>query len=244
MPLKRLTISLTWEITMSEYSLRLTLLRDTTFGRGDGVAGYVDTEVDYDDYGLPILRGRALKGMLVYECADILFALKQQLKLTESWLQAARFLFGEPGSQLEGRAQMSIGNACLPSDLRQAIAYQMDLHRRATPKKVGQLTLEVLNALTTVRRQTAVETDGVAKEHSLRAVRLIQRQIEFEAALTFMSTVEDIYAKALLAACVKSFRRGGTGRHRGPGLLESRLYQDGVEITAEWFELFRQEIDQ
>lgn len=229
---------------MSDYSLRLKLLRDTTFGRGDGVAGLVDTEIEYDEYGLPFLRGRALKGMLVYECADILFALKQQQKWLESWYTAARFLFGEPGSQLEGRAQMSLGNACLPADLRQAIAYQMDLHRPSVPEKVGQLRVEVLNALTTIRRQTAVEIDGVAKERSLRAVRLIQRGTELEAPLTFMTAVEDKYVKGLLAACVKSFRRGGTSRHRGPGLLESRLYQDGVEITGEWFELFKQELDQ
>jgi hypothetical protein len=181
--------------------------------------------------------------MLVYECADILFALKQQKKLLDPWQAAARFLFGEPGSQLEGIAQLQIGNACLSKELRQAIAYQMDLHRASAPAKVGQLRAEVLHALTTIRRQTAVETDGVAKEHSLRAMRLIVRQTEFEANLTFIAPLESQnHTKGLLAACVKSLRRAGTRRYRGPGLLEASLHQDGADITGEWFELLKQEV--
>lgn len=224
---------------MSTYTLHLTLLRDTTFGRGDGVAGLLDTEVDYDEYGLPFLRGRALKGMLVYECADILFALQQAKKEIESWQQAARFLFGEPGSQLDGKAQLHLGNARLPDELQQAIRYQM----RLDPTKRGQLQTDVLNALTTIRRQTAVEVDGVAKDQSLRAVRLICRQTQFEAPLSFATAIEiDPKAKGLLAACVKAFRRAGTSRNRGPGLLQATLCEDGQDITAEWFALFKQEV--
>lgn len=46
------------------YSIKIKLLSDTTFGRGDGVAGLVDQEVEHDQYGFPFLRGRTLKGLL------------------------------------------------------------------------------------------------------------------------------------------------------------------------------------
>jgi hypothetical protein len=50
----------------------------------------------------------------------------------------------------------------------------------------------------------------------------------------------DQTAKALLAACVLSLRRAGTGRNRGRGQLTARLYdQQGNDITGEWFEHFR-----
>ena len=60
---------------MMEYALKLELLSDTAFGRGDGVDGLVDIEVQHDAYGLPFLGGRALKGLMGAECDDIVFAL-------------------------------------------------------------------------------------------------------------------------------------------------------------------------
>jgi hypothetical protein len=221
---------------MSTYSLQLTLLHDTTFGRGDGVAGLLNTEVDHDEYGLPFLRGRALKGLLVYECADILFALKQQGQEMTRWYAAARFLFGEPGSNLQGQAQLYVGNAYLPPDLRQTL---MIRHASLKSEKAAQLRVEVLNALTTIRRQTAVEIDGVAKENSLRAIRLIIRETQFEAPLTFLSEIDDVpLAKGLLAACVKALRRAGTSRSRGPGLIKAELRQDDQAISSNWLARF------
>ncbi|PVE30161.1 hypothetical protein DC030_15410, partial [Enterococcus faecalis] len=56
--------------------IRLKLLSDATFGRGDGVSGLVDEEVEHDARtGLPLVRGRTLKGLLVEGCADIFYAL-------------------------------------------------------------------------------------------------------------------------------------------------------------------------
>jgi len=46
---------------MTTYYLNFTLLSDTTFGRGEGVPGLVDEEVEHDRYGLPYLRGRTLE---------------------------------------------------------------------------------------------------------------------------------------------------------------------------------------
>ena len=37
---------------MNKYKLKIKLLSDTTFGRGDGVAGIADQEVEHDSYGL------------------------------------------------------------------------------------------------------------------------------------------------------------------------------------------------
>ena len=41
-----------------QYWLKIDLLSDTTLGRGDGVAGVVDAEVQHDAYGLPYLSGK------------------------------------------------------------------------------------------------------------------------------------------------------------------------------------------
>ncbi len=90
---------------MPSYQLRLTLLSDATFGRGDGVAGLVDAEVQHDDVGLPFLGGRTLKGLLGAECADIVYALERgRPDQAERWRTAEKRLFGRSGAALEGQS--------------------------------------------------------------------------------------------------------------------------------------------
>ncbi|MBC7350872.1 MAG: hypothetical protein H5U08_00790 [Thermogutta sp.] len=214
--------------------IRITLKSDTTFGRGDGVVGLVDEEVEHDaSTGLPFLRGRTLKGLLAEECANILFALRRQNSPASSQLErAAGFLFGQPGSSVDDEARMHVGPALLPEELRAAI--EADLRR-------GDLKpADVLEALTAIRRQTAVdEKTGAPEERSLRSMRVVLRTTPFIAALNF-DEEPDQTAKALLAACILSLRRAGTGRSRGRGRLAARLYDDrGNDITNECFEHFR-----
>ena len=214
---------------MRVYFLRFVLKSDATFGRGDGVAGLVDTEVQHDEYGCPYLGGRALKGLLVNECADIRAALLETIR--SRWEIAAQRLFGSPGSALEDNALLSIGDAQLPSDLRAAIA--RDVKRTTIGRE------EVLESLTALRRQTAIEDSGVAKQSSLRTIRVILRETPFEAALHFAEdpTEDDLM---LLAACVKAFRRAGTGLTRGRGKLIAELLNGSRQsISKELFEKFR-----
>lgn len=215
--------------------IHLKLKSDATFGRGDGVAGLVDEEVEHDaSTGLPFLRGRTLKGLLAEECANILFALrKQHSPYYTQFEQAARFLFGQPGSTLMDDASMRVGPAELPEELRKAV--QADIKR-------GDLTpAEVLESLTAIRRQTAIdESTGAPEEGSLRSMRVVLRDTLFTAELSFERDPNDA-AKSLLAACVLSLRRAGTGRNRGRGRLVARLYDEhGNDITDDCFNRFRQ----
>lgn len=219
---------------MNTYWLRFKLLSDTTFGRGDGVASVVDGEVQHDIYGLPYLTGRALKGLLESECADILFALEQQGKL-DHWKEAAQRLFGGPGSTDEEIAVMRVGNARLPEDMRLAVRVGVqrgELHRE-----------QVLESLTSIRYQTNIDAVRGAPAHAtLRATRVILRQTPFEAQIRLIEepTKED---KALLAACVLAWRRGGTGRNRGRGELKAHLFNaQQQEVTGTWFDLFKSEV--
>ena len=214
--------------------IHITLKSDATFGRGDGVVGLVDEEVEHDAAtGLPFLRGRTLKGLLAEECANILYALRQQNSPAYAqFVRAARFLFGQPGSTSEDEAKMHVGPALLPKAMRDAV--EADILR-------GDLRpTEVLESLTAIRRQTAVDEEtGAPEEGSLRSMRVVLRNTPFVAELHFDED-PDQTAKALLAACVLSLRRAGTGRNRGRGRLTARLYdRQGNDITGEWFEHFR-----
>lgn len=204
---------------MSNYWLTFTLMSEATFGRGEGIAGLIDREVEHDRYGLPYLRGRTLKGLVSEEADNILFALQKQGKSTTRWEEARQSLFGSPGSLRGDQSQLRFGNAELPAPIRQAV---MD-----TPNS-DRLT--ILESLTAVRRQTAIDGEegnyGVPSEGSLRSMRVVLRNTPFEAHLLSDQMLNDDQL-GLLAAAVMAFRRAGTGRNRGHGRLTANLRDAG-----------------
>ncbi|MBK9094000.1 MAG: hypothetical protein IPM84_14760 [Anaerolineae bacterium] len=220
---------------MKSYQLRLTLLSDATFGRGDGVAGLVDAEVQHDEVGLPYLGGRTLKGLLGAECADLVFALeKARPDQKDRWRTVGDRLFGRSGANLKGEAILRVGPARLPDDLR--LALMEDVQKgRLTPN-------DVLEMATALRRQTAMDEWGVPQENTLRTMRVVLRNTAFWAALDFLDEPkpEDL---ALLAACVKALRRAGTGRNRGRGRLRAELLDaEGQPVTDLLFREFRKAV--
>ena len=235
---------------MTTYWLKLHLESDTTFGRGDGVAGVVDDEVQHDECGLPYLGGKTLKGLLGAECAEIIFALEQMAHADlAAWEDAAQFLFGAPGSGMSEAAHLRVGDAQLPADLR------IRLHRewqRLPESQRGLRRVANLEALTALRRQTSMDAaTGAPKKNTLRSMRVILRETPFETALTLDGEPPD-RARWLLAACVKAFRRAGTGRNRGRGRLRADLYDryptdthSGApeqSVTEAWFGEFKEAV--
>jgi hypothetical protein len=202
-------------------TLTVKLLSDTTFGRGDGVAGLVDEEIEHDSAtGLPIIRGRTLKGLLVEECANILYALRSHPDL-EAFNETAAWLFGSGGSTLADGAHMRIGRGELPRDLQQQVQVS------------GHSSSDILGSLTTIRRQTAVDEEtGVPADRSLRASRVTLRGLTFRAALDFDQEPE-AHHLALLAACVASVRRAGSGRNRGRGHVQAQIEGDEFDFSTQ-----------
>jgi hypothetical protein len=220
---------------MRRLQMNLRLESDATFGRGEGLAGLVDEEVEYDTAtGLPFVRGRTLKGLLVEECANLLFALQTAGSHALPRLEtAAERLFGRPGGGLQGAALLHFGPALLPEQLRNAVSDEIDR---------GQLKpAVVLESLTAIRRQTAIDEASAAPEKgSLRSMRVVLCQTSFRAWLDFASDpgADDL---ALLAACTLSVRRGGIGRNRGRGRLNLQLLDEqSNDITETHFEHFKQ----
>jgi len=222
---------------VSLYQLKIKLLSDTTFGRGDGVAGLIDQEVEHDPYGFPYLRGRTLKGLLTEECDNLVAVLPNDTR--QHWEKVACGLFGNPGSTIGTMASVHVGDACLPDDLRQAVAYQI---------QDGTLTkTEVLDSLTTVRRQTAIESDGTPDEGSLRSFRVVLRQLDFTADLNFEAERIEVDGDlvdmdemlSLLAVGALALRRLGSGRNRGRGYVQCKLCDaQGQEITERYLGYF------
>jgi len=250
---------------MATYYLKFVLMSEAAFSRGDGVAGEVDSEVQHDELGCPYLGGRAIKGILANECADILAAIPKDKAAT--WKKAARRLFGQPGSAALDDAYMAIGNAQLPEDLRAALSAEQaeilaQLDRQAYAEAQGlpkseqhkiwsrladdrqaarnAFRIEILESLTTIRYQTAMDKLGTPKEHSLRSQRVVLRDTPFLSILS-IADVQDGDLQ-LLSACVKAFRRAGANRNRGKGCLRAQLLDEKyADITERYYAKFKQE---
>ncbi|MCU0490920.1 MAG: hypothetical protein MUD01_05010 [Chloroflexaceae bacterium] len=194
---------------MTRYYLTMQLRSDTTFGRGAGVAGLVDLEIEHDQHGCPFIGGRALKGLLVEEWANLRFALGN----TSDWDAEAEWLFGTSG---DIHAHMHVGTATLPPDLVAAIQAEKTLQPQ-----------DVLASLTAIRRQTSIDAeDGAPQDSSLRAIRVLLRDTFLVAPLDFDADFSNKdRTLGLLTACTLAVRRGGTARNRGRGRLQLLLHE-------------------
>lgn len=217
---------------MPIYRLKIKLLSDTTFGRGDGVAGLIDQEVEHDPFGFPYLRGRTLKGLLSEE-GDNLIAMLTNHK--QDWETVACKLFGTLGSTIGTMGTVHVGDACLPEDLRQAVGFQI--------KDESLTKTEVLDSLTTIRRQTSIDPQsGTPDEGSLRSFRVVLRDLCFTADLIFEKMPSDEML-SLLAVGALALRRLGSGRNRGRGHVQCTLHDaDGNDITDHYANYFGKEI--
>jgi hypothetical protein len=230
---------------MSSYYLTVYLQSDATFGRGEGLAGLLDIEIEHDDFGCPFIGGRRLKGLLVEEWANLRFALGDA---GTAWDGAAALLFGGSGANTattagatdgSGSARLHFGPATLPPDLLAAL--QAD--RTMTPARV-------LAGLTAIRRQTSIDiATGAPEPASLRAARVLLRGTQLIARLDVDDKVNlTSDALGLLAACSLAVRRGGTARNRGRGRLSIVLHDqeptsyDDARFMQQCFQQFAKQV--
>jgi CRISPR/Cas system CSM-associated protein Csm3 (group 7 of RAMP superfamily) len=208
--------------------LRLYLRSATTFGSGTGVAGLVDREVEHDANGLPYLRGKTLKGLLAEECEQIVYLLEGK---GNDWRECKQHLFGDAGSDLRGRGSMHIGDARLPAGLRSLLVDEI--------RRGGWTPEQILNSLTGIRRQTAMNEFGAPEHATLRSLRVLIRGLVLESEIGFEidPTPQEW---ALLTAGVLALRRAGTGRNRGRGWLRAEIEDEGQ--TKQQFLRFAQEV--
>jgi hypothetical protein len=212
-------------------TLKFELLSAATFGRGDGLPGIIDREVEHDQYGFPFLRGRSLRGLLAEEMRGLLYALG--LEDDERWKRSRNRLLGTDGRMTDESGILHVGDASLPEMLRLLLAESID-------EKKGDITRSnVLESMTAIRRQTAMTAFGVPEPASLRAMRVILRGTIFESRLTFDAEPEPL-DKALLAATALAWRRAGIGRNRGRGRLRAWLENDDWMLGQ--FEHFQKEV--
>lgn len=193
--------------------IHITLYSDLCPGNGYSYYGTIDSEVEHDDFGLPFIPARRLKGCL-RECAQLL----SNSGLWEKSTDPLNYLFGVSAD--EGTKGIRIENAYI-SEYEQI---KKDLKLIKENKQIQKYISpdEVLDIFSDVKAQTKME-NGVADDNSLRFTRIIHQFSPFnkENRLEFIAKVEYLEGQEdKLKQICKALRHIGMNRNRGLGCVK------------------------
>lgn len=195
---------------MQDYQIRIELKTETLFGNGEAIAGFLNADVQTDQYGLPFLKAKTLKGLLRDNMELIQFNRKCDSD------QVTR-LFGN--ETREGIIRFS--NAEFSEEVKSAIIKALDSNQVTKD--------EIKRAITTEFTYTTIE-NGVAKDHSLRTFRMLQKELVFYADAIIMDDMQMEEDEACLGTAVALLKHVGTLKSKGKGVVTCSLLKDGVPI--------------
>ncbi|WP_353686768.1 RAMP superfamily CRISPR-associated protein [Thermodesulfovibrio sp. 3462-1] len=214
---------------MKIYKLTIELKSPCLIGSGEGFGAIIDSDIVFDEYGIPYIPSKRIKGCLrdsaieiceMFESAGI-NVLDLQKDKTENKYSIVTSIFGKPGNDKSAPVYFSNLTIQGYDDIKKWLAYLMNQYS-------GLISREgIIEQYTEIRQQTAIdETTGTAEEHSLRTIRVAKKGLVFEGSID--ADIDDV---KLLYFAVKNLRRLGTKRNRGYGEVECKLYDGSNEIN-------------
>jgi hypothetical protein len=192
-------------------TLHVELLSDSTFGVGTGVPGEVDIDVEHDQYGLPLLGGKALRGLL----RDSWLSMQEHFS---EFGDASLRVFGPHGDTLD-TAILRVGDAAVEPQVRNYFVAAVTRENHPLDRRT------VLESLTSIREQTSEERKtGAPARTTLRSSRVVIRGLRLVASITWLAEPSIADRQCLALTCL-AMRHAGLGRNRGRGHL--RITIDG-----------------
>lgn len=232
------------------YQIKIELLSDVLPGSGEGYGAVIDTDVVFDDVGIPYIPARRVKGCLREAANDVCglmesaykekFPFSLDEKVKNDQFEIVNKLFGLPGR--ETSAPILFNDFFIREYKENAAA----LHYFEANYPAVISSEKVRQTFTYIRQQTAIdENSGTADEHSLRTIRVLKKRLPFMGGerMTFFGDIElnseqftSSHVQLLALACLQ-LRYMGTKRTRGFGHVKCRLMEGGKEITVNEEEL-------
>ena len=203
---------------MSIYQIKLELESSALVGSGVGFGSSIDSDVIFDNLGLPYIPAKRLKGCL-RDMAEEVIEIFEVAGITVDEIQVKK-TFGDIGTQ--DPAPVYFSNLCL-ENFKQTKEWLRYFTCSKNSKKYARLFTpeRILETFTEIRQQTKINNDGVAFEHSLRTVRVLKKGLTFWGQVRIETSDEQIL-NTLLFAC-QNFRRFGAKRNRGFGQVKCTL---------------------
>lgn len=214
------------------YLLEIRLRSATSPGSGEGWAGMIDSDIIFDELGLPYIPARRIRGILREMAYDVGVTCGPYLKNISPpfSIDDVDKLFGNPGQSQA--SLLRIENAYLED--YQHIRQWIDWTQRRMPEIITPE--RVVAVFTHLRQQTAIEaTYGVAKPGSLRTTRVLNRNQKFISQVYIESDKPG--HEALIALAVQITRYLGSKRNRGLGKVKCRLLDaQNTDVSQKWLD--------
>lgn len=191
--------------------MKISLQSDLCVGSGYAYAGLIDSDVTYDELGIPYIPGRRIKGCLKEIVESSLYILYGDEEINN--------LFGE--GLKDYSSSVKIGNAYIKDyekiykEFKQLVDNTNSI---VTPERI-------LEKFTSIQAQTALNEDGVAKQDTLRYTRVINMKSVFDREpLSFYAIVEyDSSQEQMLSDAIRALKSIGLKRNRGNGSVKCEL---------------------
>lgn len=200
---------------MTDYEIELEFESECLIGSSEGFGAVIDSDIVYDETGLPYLPARRLKGLLRDSAQEIATFLGLK--------NSTETLFGKKGDQECGELKIPnlfVKDYKLNKKLLKAMV--------SDPKQLAYLCLnkeKILDYFTTIRSSTAIK-DGIAQKHSLRKVRVLSTKERFYGEIALAEHhVEDF------ALICQNVRFIGSDRNRGLGKIRLNLLKNGKNLN-------------
>ena len=206
---------------MATYNVTIHVDSPLSLGGGQGDVN-VDSDVIHDEYGMPYFPAKRLRGLL-YESA---IEVTEMADLCGKQILTKRCVDELFHHVEDTPVRLVIHNFYLEGyeEMRSEWAYiQCKFKEYIRPE-------QVLEAYTSLRYQTAIdEKTGVAKDHSLRNIRVV------DGPLTFTGTIEIQHGTAdhvrALALGLQNLRSAGQKRNRGFGKITCSMNDQEKLVT-------------
>jgi len=198
---------------MKSLKLKITTQSGTLTGSGEGWGAAVDSDIVFDKYGLPYIPAKRIKGCLKESAMEV----KEMFQLSEMGKNInLQSVFQEKGSN---------ESACV--EFENLYVEEYGKNRDWLEWGIGKFNTlisreTVVSILTSTRQQTAIDEKGIGKEHSLRTMRVIKKDLVFTGNIHIQDKITDNDIEMLCLA-VKNLRYIGTNRNRGFGHVNCEL---------------------
>ncbi|RLC13386.1 MAG: hypothetical protein DRI57_16315 [Deltaproteobacteria bacterium] len=209
---------------MEHYTLRLELGSPALIGSGEGFGAVIDTDIVFDDVGIPFVPAKRIKGCLLDAAMEVEDMFKDSAVNFSVQIGQA---FGKRGA--EKPAPVYFSNLTIEDYEKNKEWLEYFLKTKEYDDVVSRD--RILETFTGIRQQTKIGSDGVADDHSLRTIRVVRKSTVFLGDVRIEDNDETIL-NTLILACM-NFRRIGTKRNRGFGDVRCTLLDSDEELSIE-----------
>jgi len=219
---------------MQKIKIKITTKSPVLVGSGKSFGSIIDSDIVFDEVGLPFIPSKRIKGLLRDSAIEVLdmfnaCTLINKIDLTKKNedYNLVEKVFGKPGN---------VEMPCVNIDNFYIEEYNIIKKELSTILKSKYNKIfnsnDILAGFTEIRRHTAIDPNSsIAKEHSLRTVRVIRKEIRFESLISV--NCFDSEAIPLIILACKNLRKMGTKRNRGFGKIEC-VVENINEIKQFW----------